>query len=356
MSNIKAPFSHLILTFIVFLAFSTCFNDWLEDSGTIVINLGGNNAGGRSSLYPPQDFEILEQLVYEIVLSGNEITIEISANGGDIIRRSVTAGEWNIQIDAFYKGKHYATGSNSITVIAGMVNAVLIPMQNLNLICPDCAVDSLEPTCEEAGWETVTCEFFEEHNSKISIEPLAHNYPKTIPATCTTNSIPQNCAFCNFQNPETVVNALGHNWNYAEHVKWEVTKPPTIKEEGEEIRKCLSDGCDEKQTRAIEKLYDISQDVFAYYWINQLGELATTNMGSSTIQLSAGNTLTITANDTGYINHQWLVNGIMDTAQIGTTYIFSAAGRTAGSQYTISLLVENNGRFYNTNFVVLITE
>ncbi|MCL2761664.1 MAG: YDG domain-containing protein, partial [Treponema sp.] len=111
----------------------------------------------------------------------------------------------------------------------------------------------------------------------------------------------------------------------------------------------------------IATLQAVPQNQFAYYWVNQQDILATTDFagdGSISLSRGAGHTLTITADGTGYTDQRWSVNGINDASYpIGSIeYIFSAAGKTVGAQYTIGLRVVNGGRYYNTNFVVTITE
>jgi len=96
-------------------------------------------------------------------------------------------------------------------------------------------------------------------------------------------------------------------------------------------------------------------NVITYYWINEQGQMATTS-GTTVLSKNAGETLTINADGIGYTNPIWSVNGITDTTQSGTSYIFSAAGKTVGVQYTIGLRVQKDGKYYNTNFVVMITD
>jgi len=185
MAKLKAPFSVLpqikknlsisTLFLILILCFTACFNPWYEGTGNIVISFGGNSSGARSSLWPPEDYEILEQIKYFIVLSGNDEPIEFEADGKDIIRKPVSAGLWTVYVEAFYKNELYAKGDRQINVIAGKDNSVIIPMTNLNLICPDCKVDEKEAACEIPGWKIITCEI-EKHNAQISIDPLEHSW------------------------------------------------------------------------------------------------------------------------------------------------------------------------------------
>jgi len=85
-----------------------------------------------------------------------------------------------------------------------------------------------------------------------------------------------------------------------------------------------------------------------YYWVNQQDSLVTTSGGTAT--LNAGETLTITAQTSGYVVKQWHLNG-MNTGQSGNTYIFSS---TAAGKYTVGLFVEKDGRLYNTNITITV--
>jgi len=85
-----------------------------------------------------------------------------------------------------------------------------------------------------------------------------------------------------------------------------------------------------------------------YYWVNEHNSLATTSGGSTTI--IAGETLTITAQGTGYTVRQWHVNGFT-TGQSGNTYAFSS---TKAGMYTVGLFVEKEGKLYNTNIIITV--
>ena len=56
------------------------------------------------------------------------------------------------------------------------------------------------------------------------------------------------------QNITTDIEALGHDWS-----EWNVTRPATAKQEGEETRTCSR--CDEKETRSIPKMNIITLDL-----------------------------------------------------------------------------------------------
>jgi len=88
---------------------------------------------------------------------------------------------------------------------------------------------------------------------------------------------------------------------------------------------------------------------FEYYWVDQHDSLVTSSNGSAIVL--AGQTLTITAQGSGYVVKQWYLNGI-NTGQNGNTFKFSDT--TAGKKHTISLFVEKDGKLYNTNIIITI--
>ena len=92
----------------------------------------------------------------------------------------------------------------------------------------------------------------------------------------------------------------------------------------------------------------IPADRFEYYWVDQHGSLVTDS--SSSIILNAGKTLHVTALGDGYNVKQWYLNGI-NTGQSANTFIFSSA--TSG-EHTLSLIVEKDGKFYNTNITIKV--
>jgi hypothetical protein len=87
---------------------------------------------------------------------------------------------------------------------------------------------------------------------------------------------------------------------------------------------------------------------FVYFWIDEHGELLTTSNGA--LHINNGETLAITAQGEGYSVRGWYVNGI-DSGQNSDTYLFSS--ETAG-RHTVGLLVEKNGKLYNSNIVITV--
>jgi len=106
---------------------------------------------------------------------------------------------------------------------------------------------------------------------------------------------------------------------------------------------------------------NIGAVTFAYYWVNERDVIATAS-GAATAGGSSGNaftlprgdSLTITANGSGYTNQRWFIDGVEDSAQAGNAaYVFSSAGK-APKRYTVGLIVEKDGKYYNVNFTVTV--
>jgi len=241
MSSLNSPFyRNLVLLILILLTFSACTNNFMGgEEGIISINLGG-----RSKLpWPPNDYGILEQLEYKIVLTSNIRKIEFPAKGGTNFKRTVPVGFYNINIDAFYKGKLYSTGTNSIIVEAGRNNTVTIPMNNLGLICPDCEVKiSNHPTCDEEGLEEINC-IFKDHISKRVIDKLGHELIwEGEEATCTTSGTGKYiCKICDYIGNITTTGSLGHYMQ-----PW----PSMTKVETQTIY-CQRDNCNHSDERRI---------------------------------------------------------------------------------------------------------
>jgi hypothetical protein len=85
-----------------------------------------------------------------------------------------------------------------------------------------------------------------------------------------------------------------------------------------------------------------------YYWVDQYGSLVTTSGGATAV--AVGWNLTIIAQGAGYTVMQWYLNGL-NTGQNGITYTFSS---TITGKYTVGLLVEKDGKLYNTNITITV--
>jgi len=98
----------------------------------------------------------------------------------------------------------------------------------------------------------------------------------------------------------------------------------------------------------VTTLQTVSQNSIVYYWVDQHNSLVATGGGATLI--AAGDTLTITAQSTGYVVKQWHLNGV-DTGQSGSTYTFS---KTTTGKYIVGLFVEKDGKLYNTNITITV--
>jgi len=144
MKNSKIQISRfclVILVLIISITLFSCFSQWQGEEGTIIINLGAQN--GRSN-WPPDTY-FLQNLIHKITLTGNGLTIVIEAKTDEVVRRNVSAGFWNVKVDAYFvgaatsgpdgEGIYYATGSSIVEVQPEYCTSVIILM---NPICQTC--------------------------------------------------------------------------------------------------------------------------------------------------------------------------------------------------------------------------
>jgi hypothetical protein len=105
---------------------------------------------------------------------------------------------------------------------------------------------------------------------------------------------------------------------------------------------------EESSSLIVTTLQTVSENRFEYYWVDQHGSLVTTS--GNAIMVAAGETLTITAQDTSYVVLQWYVDGV-DTGQNGATYNFSS---TTKGDHSVGLRVQKDNKQYNTNITITV--
>ena len=122
----KQNFTVMAIAAIIALTLSACFSEWEEETGNLIINLGGGSGRSAMPLWPPKDI----LLDYEITLSGNGNTITIPAQDGETISATVSVGHWNVYVEAYFEGDLYAksSGDDSVDVKAKQNNPVSIQM------------------------------------------------------------------------------------------------------------------------------------------------------------------------------------------------------------------------------------
>ncbi len=105
-----------------------------------------------------------------------------------------------------------------------------------------------EPTCTEAGEETLTCSRCDVTETR-EINALGHDYQSVVTApTCTEQGYTTHtCSRCGDSYVDAYVGALGHSWN-----EGEVTTEPTCTEAGVKTFTCTV--CGETKTESIEAL------------------------------------------------------------------------------------------------------
>ena len=141
-----------VLSIFLALFMASCFN-FGGGEATLIINLGASRA---NAVWPP-DSQMLNDMGYKVKLSGGLESRSFKARGGDIIKAAVTAGLYNIKVDAYYNGEHYATGSNTVNVKAGQDNLVTIQMHEAGDVDPDDPGDPDDP--DDPGDVTYTVIF-----------------------------------------------------------------------------------------------------------------------------------------------------------------------------------------------------
>jgi len=113
------------------LLLAACFSPYVGDEAVITINLGGN-ANAKAVAWPPAESGVLGMLDYKITLSGTSKRL-LTARGGNTISASVSPGFWSVDIEAFWDGELYATGTSSVDVKAGQNNPVTVRMNETDV-------------------------------------------------------------------------------------------------------------------------------------------------------------------------------------------------------------------------------
>ncbi len=102
-----------------------------------------------------------------------------------------------------------------------------------------------KPTCTEMGYTTYTCAVCGHSYKDNYVNPTGHDYQKTVTApTCTDYGYTTYTCACGSSYVSDYVAALGHSFG-----EWEVVKPGTCTENGQEKRTCSV--CGETETRDI---------------------------------------------------------------------------------------------------------
>jgi hypothetical protein len=149
--KIKKCFDVFILAVISALIFFACFNDRQGKEASIILNLG-KNAGNRAAWPHEENPDILDNILYKVVIDGPD-HIEIESTGIATIKTTVTPGIYTITVEAHYLSEPYAKYSvENITIKAG-ANFVPISLKPWNEI-PD-----MDPTKTYLIAEGIKMEF-----------------------------------------------------------------------------------------------------------------------------------------------------------------------------------------------------
>jgi hypothetical protein len=103
-----------------------CFSPWKGNEASIILNIGGS-IGNRSVWPHEEDPSILDEIVYKVIIDGQDYK-KFESIGGKTIKTTITPGIYTITIEAWYLNKHYAKGSlENITINVG-VNTIPFPL------------------------------------------------------------------------------------------------------------------------------------------------------------------------------------------------------------------------------------
>ena len=219
--NRKLEISYWLLLLSILSALSACFNPLEGGKGMITINLGG--ASARNVMpWPTTDTYLLDNIDYEITITGHGAPIQFAAKSNEKISRTVpAAGYYKVEIKGYLQGGDtpltperilYASGENTVEVKAGQENKVTVTLKAE--FCRACHYQITEADCIHPRiLEIVSCDIGAHIPSTENITPALGHIFSTTAATCTTPSVPGACirAGCSVTDPVPIVPALGHD-------------------------------------------------------------------------------------------------------------------------------------------------
>ena len=125
MKNISLMAAAIILTM------AGCFSPYAGDGGeaSLTINLGDSGRAVALDKWSPLvHSEMFGLIEYRVLFSGGGGTIERSAKGVTVIQTTITAGLWDVEVQATVNGERYGRGTGSVEVKAGQANSARIQM------------------------------------------------------------------------------------------------------------------------------------------------------------------------------------------------------------------------------------
>jgi hypothetical protein len=135
---------------------------------------------------------------------------------------------------------------------------------------------NVDATCVDRGYTIYTC-YCGYSCEDDYVDALGHDYvTNVVLATCTESGYSENvCSLCGDRNTITVADPIGHDWS-----NWKVSKSPTTRDCGEEIRTCSYCFTQEKRTldKLVGEVVDLKQgnrgiyDVLSYPSKSDFGE------------------------------------------------------------------------------------
>jgi hypothetical protein len=215
----------------IVLVLGSCFEPWDDNTGTVIINMEASRGAQRQG-----DNE--NDIQYKITFSGKSGKKELKAKGGKIIKTTLAAGIWKIDIEASLNGKLY-TGSDVVEVKAGQTVHKDDIVLKYTCVHQWDEVERTPATCSAKGKIEYICLLDASHTKtvEIDIDPNAHNFinPEITPATCEEPGEEKGtCTICG-NEATIIISALGHAYI------WTQTTDPTCTEPGEETGTCTND-------------------------------------------------------------------------------------------------------------------
>jgi len=110
---------------------AACFSEWQPKEAVITLKLGGSAIGRAAEYYVEPNEGTLNELIYEIWLSGPSGEQTLTSKQGDrTVQVTVVPGLYDIALEAHYGEILYATGSvKGFVVKAGQRNTAVIEMR-----------------------------------------------------------------------------------------------------------------------------------------------------------------------------------------------------------------------------------
>ena len=114
------------------LCLISCFSPLDFNDSLVTFYLGSSETANpaRAGAWPPDNYNIQDDLSYTITLTGNGSPITASSRGGTSVTVRARPGSYAVTIDCFYDGLLYAQGTMDIEVSSGASNSFPVEMKS----------------------------------------------------------------------------------------------------------------------------------------------------------------------------------------------------------------------------------